>query len=802
MTAVGFLARAALRRQWRNLLVLLLLVGVAGAVVMGAVAGARRTASALGRFEEQSRSAHAEINVGDPTADQLREFGRAEGVGEVAVLRQLALQYPGHENLPVGGARDERFGRLLDRARMVAGRRANPAVIDEVAIGEALADQLGVGVGDRLGFESYTQQQIEVFFGGGDGGAPAGPRVQLRVVGIERRPLDLGARGARGGVVVPTPAFVQAYADRIGSFSGDILRVRARHGAADLPRVTAAARRIFGGSPVYAVQPLGVETEGARDAIDVLAVALWTFGAIAGLAGLVAIAIVMSRQVALISSDEQTLRALGLSRRQRVVTLAAAAVPVGVGGAVLAVLGAVLASPLLPFGVARRAEPDPGFRLDWTVLGLGALALLVVVASVAVLGAIRVTGKASSAAQASPTAAGFAIPAAMLRSFPPSPSIGLRMAFEPGRGRTAVPVRSAFIGAVVGALGVVAVLTFASSLNHLVTTPASYGWTWDLKVDDEAVRANAALACQRVETRLTREPSLEALTATCDLTIEIDGRPVIGYGFAPLRGSIGATVVAGRAPRGPDEIALGTSTLETLNKRVGDRVRVSGESGTSTYRVVGRVVLPPQGPTSDPQPLADGATFTGAGLGRLSEPGGEGTTDFLVRIAPDADAAAVTRRIDARPGLSLLAQRPEVPVEVDRVRQVDWLPTVLAAFMGMLAVVAVGHALVTAVGRRRSDLAVLKTLGFSRLQVRATVAWQATALSVAGLAVGVPLGLVAGRTVWRLVADGLGVSTTATVPVLGVLATVVGGIALANLTAALPARAAARTQPAVVLRSE
>jgi ABC-type lipoprotein release transport system permease subunit len=86
--------------------------------------------------------------------------------------------------------------------------------------------------------------------------------------------------------------------------------------------------------------------------------------------------------------------------------------------------------------------------------------------------------------------------------------------------------------------------------------------------------------------------------------------------------------------------------------------------------------------------------------------------------------------------------------------------------------------------------------------VRATVVWQATALSVAGLAVGVPLGLVAGRTVWRLVADGLGVSTSATLPVLGVLATIGGAVALANLTAALPARAAARTQPAVVLRSE
>jgi ABC-type lipoprotein release transport system permease subunit len=97
---------------------------------------------------------------------------------------------------------------------------------------------------------------------------------------------------------------------------------------------------------------------------------------------------------------------------------------------------------------------------------------------------------------------------------------------------------------------------------------------------------------------------------------------------------------------------------------------------------------------------------------------------------------------------------------------------------------------------------VLKTLGFNQRQVRATVAWQATALSIVGLAVGVPLGVLAGRYVWRLVADGLGVVAVATVPVLGIVATVVGGIALANATAALPARTAARTRPAAVLRAE
>lgn len=478
------------------------------------------------------------------------------------------------------------------------------------------------------------------------------------------------------------------------------------------------------------------------------------------------------------------------------------AVPVAAGGVALAALGAALASPLLPFGVARRAEPDPGLRLDWEVLGLGGLTVVAVVVLVALLTAIRVTGPRANSTGIAPGTRGFAVPAAMLRRLPASMSIGSRMAFEPGRGRTAVPVRSALVGAAFGALGVVAALTFASSLHHLVTTPAQYGWTWDVEFEDAAVWQNGSRVCRNVETQLVRAPSVAAVAAVCDLNIEVDGHPVTGYGFAPLRGTSEPAVVAGRAPRDSREIALGTSTLETLGKTIGDRVRVSGEAGVLRYRIVGRVVLPLQAVSADPQPLADGATFTGEGLSRLDEPAGNGNTNLIVRFAPEVDHEVATEKIASLSGINVVNRRPALPVEIDRLRQLDWLPIVLAAFVGLLAVVAVGHALVTAVRRRRSDLAVLKTLGFNRRQVRATVAWQATALTVVGLVIGIPPGLVAGRIVWGLVADGLGVATSATVPILGVLAIVVGGIAVANLTAAIPARTAARTPPAVVLRSE
>jgi ABC-type antimicrobial peptide transport system permease subunit len=126
----------------------------------------------------------------------------------------------------------------------------------------------------------------------------------------------------------------------------------------------------------------------------------------------------------------------------------------------------------------------------------------------------------------------------------------------------------------------------------------------------------------------------------------------------------------------------------------------------------------------------------------------------------------------------------------------------LAVFVAVIALVAVGLALVSSLRRRRRELAVLKTLGFSRRQVRSTVAWQATTVAAVGLVVGIPLGLLVGSYVWHRVADELGVSTGRTWPWLAIGLLAVGALLAVNLIAAFPARRAARTRPAVVLRSE
>ena len=791
------LARSDLRRRWRSLVVMVLLVGVVGAVVLATVAGARRTDSALDRFITSSRAATVTVisGFGVPTAKQLQAFARVPSVSAFAVGEGLYISVPKAPSLSPTVPVDTKLGTVVDRARVITGRAANPHAVDELTIGENLASQLHLGVGDHLDAVSYSPAQVDSVIGGGtDPGPPAGPHLRFRIVGIVRRPEDLGHKGELGGVLLPTPAFYEKYRSTIGSF-GTGIRALTRDGASDVPAIKAAARKIFGPSPVFSVQSAATDSAGTQNAIDVAVFALYIFAAVAALAGVVAFATVLTREISLTNTDRGTQRALGLTRRQQVAMHGPQALVIAGAGALLAVVGAAVASPLFPIGVARRAEPALGFHADWLVLALGVIAVAVVVLVVALVAAVRATRPSTLDAESLHRTS--AIPERAARAgMTPAATSGLRMALQPGRGRTAVPVRSAFVGAVVGVFGLIAVMVFATSLGHLVATPRRYGWSWDFSATDTISNASS---CSHDDFGLLREPGVSAVAVACYGTdnVQLDGHPVNGWSFVPLRGRIGPTVIAGRAPRDAHEVALGSQTMHTLGKHIGDTVKSAGPHAHGTYRIVGQVVFPM---LSQTQALAEGAAFTGSGFAPLFDQ--DNYYRYLLgTFAPGADRSAVEHRIDAIRQLDPPVT-PSLPVEIDRLHQINWFPVTLAALLVGLALIAVAHALVTAVRRRRRDLALLKTLGFTRRQVRTTVAWQASTLGAVGLVVGIPLGLLVGTIVWRLVTDGLGVSTTPSIPMLAVLLTIPAVLALVNLIAYVPTRTAARTQPALALRTE
>jgi ABC-type lipoprotein release transport system permease subunit len=117
-------------------------------------------------------------------------------------------------------------------------------------------------------------------------------------------------------------------------------------------------------------------------------------------------------------------------------------------------------------------------------------------------------------------------------------------------------------------------------------------------------------------------------------------------------------------------------------------------------------------------------------------------------------------------------------------------------------VVALGLTLVTSVRRRRTDLALLKTLGFTQRQLAVAVAWQSSVAAVIGVILGVPLGIALGRFLWDLFAHEINAVPAPSVPALSVVLIVVGALILANVVAAIPGRIAARTPTAMVLRAE
>ena len=94
---------------------------------------------------------------------------------------------------------------------------------------------------------------------------------------------------------------------------------------------------------------------------------------------------------------------------------------------------------------------------------------------------------------------------------------------KPGRGDEAVPLRSAFAGAVLGIAGITAVLVFAASLADLVATPRLSGWNWDFKT--EVGTAAGKVCVDGQDYGFAGISGIGAIEAVCNPNIQVDDRP-------------------------------------------------------------------------------------------------------------------------------------------------------------------------------------------------------------------------------------------------------------------------------------
>ena len=204
--------------------------------------------------------------------------------------------------------------------------------------------------------------------------------------------------------------------------------------------------------------------------------------------------------------------------------------------------------------------------------------------------------------------------------------------------------------------------------------------------------------------------------------------------------------------------------------------------------------------------------MTAAGVQRLVGPLAQLDTNayedyVLVKWKPGVRDATAERRLGQELGgvgenSELYSARAVLPIAVVTLGDLRSLPLTLGVFFALLASATVAHALVTTVRRRRRELAIMRSIGLTRRQSRIAIAWQATIIAAAGVVIGVPLGIVAGRALWRQLAHNFPVVYVPPLALLAVLLVVPAAILLANLLAALPARSAARIRPAEALRTE
>ncbi|GAC1544679.1 MAG: hypothetical protein NVS3B12_33450 [Acidimicrobiales bacterium] len=817
MRAVISLARADLRARWRGWLAVILLVGMASAIVLATIAGARRTDTAFGRFLASSGGAQAEIAPSGPGGRQ-NVGGLSSFYAAVAELPGVELVAPtvgmsavdterGNAEVQLQAGSDARFGRSIERPKLVEGRMFDPARVDEVVADHSATRRLHLRVGSVL----HLLVRPATGSGPVDPNAPLGRPVTVHVVGVgvtRDNVVPVTAFSSGSSLLVTptllnllTPAFYNYDAAFVRLKPGESFAAFARHSEALL-----SAHPETGGE-LNMIDERQSTTKVGR-AIHPEAVTLALFALLVAITALIVGGQILVRQVSATSSIHPKLRALGMTRSQlAAIGLADVGVAVFLGAAV-GDAGAIALSAFMPIGPAKLAEPHPGLAINWVISGMGTFAIMATFVAAVAPSRGPVAGHAGGP-QSGPSGGGIGRPSRILtilgRTNAPVVSlVGARLALEPGRGRDAVPIRSAIAGTAVAVAAVTAAFTFGANLVRLVSTPPLYGQSWQMSVDAQYASMNPA----EVGTFLRAQPGVSSWTFGNHAYATIADRHVATLAMAGEGEPTFPSLLEGRVPRAPDEIVLGTKSLADAHRRVGEpiAVRMQGEGATRTMRIVGRAVFPFFGQGQDtPTSLGDGAAIL------ETRPVPDGFNFFLVRMMPGPGEHANVARLVHELGRTGLCQRNQPrcgavtaqrPSDINNYARIKSTPLALAAVLAMLAVATITHLLVTSIHHRRRDFAVLKTLGFLRRQVSAAVAWQATIIVSLSLLLGLPLGVALGQTFWRLFSARLGVHPDARVPLVPLVLSVPLALALANAIAAAPARMAVRVRPAPVLRRD
>jgi hypothetical protein len=810
--------RAEFRASWRAVIVVSLVVAFGGGVALAAAVGARRSQTAMQRFLAYNQPEDATVFFATTPAAAVRVLSLPQ-VARWMQLPYLLMSTDSSRFDPttaVFGAANVDALQTIERPMVVHGRRSQPDRADEVMVNEMEARTHHLRPGSSFTLYAFTLRQA---LSGGDSGViaamrPEGPHYAVRVAGVVREPTDIAVVPVRqnvtndsSGTVYVTPALVGRLArtfgvDRTELPGSEIIRIQFRHGAADLPAFTRAAVamtrnkiQILPGSDI--VQAANAVQHG----VNVEVIALWLFAAVAAIATVLVFGLNIARMLRSELADHRKLFELGMSRRQLVAVALARPIVITMLGGFLAVVIAIATSPLTPIGLGRQAEIHRGVAVNIAMLG----ACVGVMVGVSLVIAIAITS--ASASMMRLTASNRILRGASARrrawlgeaitgaGLSPSMRLGVGSVLS-ADDSGASPRRGAIVAVAIAATSVVAAATFGASLDKLAATPRQQGWNFDVVVGNPNAQADQETRGVALLARNPYVAGFSALAAPPD-TPTINGVSVGLAGIDARKGSLEPVMLDGRPPQTPNEIVLARATMRRLHVRIGDVVSVVAGAKHASLRITGVMLAISAGSFFSGR-LDEGGGVTLQGLRRV-EPSAI-VTMFLVVYTRDADPNVALARLQHDFGSNVLQRIPARDVE--NLVRVDTLPWLLAVLLVGLAITTLVHTLTAAVRRRSRELAILKSLGFERNQLAASLMWQTWTLAFIGVMVGVPLGVVIGRAAWRAVAGNIGSVQQEVIPA-GVIAVLVALSAVAvTVVACVPAWLATRVDPATALRTD
>ena len=289
--------------------------------------------------------------------------------------------------------------------------------------------------------------------------------------------------------------------------------------------------------------------------------------------------------------------------------------------------------------------------------------------------------------------------------------------------------------------------------------------------------------------------------------VDSEGDP-LGNSFAPNFVSSTApepfetlTYTQGRPPTTADEASIDESTADREGLEIGGTLRIAGEAGVKSYRIVGIQRL---GDTSSGG--ASTAQLTLPEAQRLTEKEGE-LDGISVQAAPGVSAQELSSRIDrvlpsrvtVETGTQAAARQSE-----DIKEDLSFFRIVLLVFGGVALLVGsflIFNTFSITIAQRIRELGMLRTLGASRGQILRGMLLEATVIGVLGSVLGVLAGIgFAGALNAIFKSFGIDLPNTGTViEPRTIIVAIVVGLVVTFVAALSPAVRATRVSPMAAL---